>query len=71
MVEDEKRTKGQGLPVRFNPRANMWRRASSKKSVPQLVAATPTKEEKMFLWPNAFSELNTTPVIAEGVEVTA
>lgn len=24
--------------------------------VPRLVAATPSKEEKMFLWPEAFSE---------------
>lgn len=23
-----------------------------------LVAATPSKEEKMFLWPNAFSDYN-------------
>ncbi|KAL3422976.1 2,3-diketo-5-methylthio-1-phosphopentane phosphatase [Phlyctema vagabunda] len=56
MVEDEQKTKGQGLPARFNPRANMWRRMSSKQAVPKLVAATPSKEEKMFLWPEAFSD---------------
>ncbi|RDW71529.1 hypothetical protein BP6252_08092 [Coleophoma cylindrospora] len=56
MVEDQEKTKGQGLPARFNPRANMWRRMSSKKVVPKLVAATPSKEEKMFLWPEAFSD---------------
>jgi len=56
MIEDEKKTGGAGKPVRFNPRANMWRRVSSKNAVPQYIAATPSKEEKMFLWPNAFSE---------------
>jgi 2,3-diketo-5-methylthio-1-phosphopentane phosphatase len=56
MEEDERKTKGRGLPVKFNPRANMWRRVSSQNAVPRLVAATPSKEEKMFLWPNAFSE---------------
>lgn len=68
MIEDEKKTKGQGLPVKFNPRANMWRRVSSKTVVPKLVAATPTKEEKMFLWPNAFSEYKPrNPSISETV----
>ncbi|KAH8595512.1 HAD-like domain-containing protein [Bisporella sp. PMI_857] len=57
MIEDEKKTQGLGKPARFNPRANMWRRVSSKNAVPRLVAATPSKEEKMFLWPEAFSEL--------------
>jgi 2,3-diketo-5-methylthio-1-phosphopentane phosphatase len=56
MVEDEQKTGGAGKPARFNPRANMWRRVSSKTAVPAYVAATPTKEEKMFLWPEAFSE---------------
>jgi hypothetical protein len=54
--EDERKTKGLGKPARFNPRANLWRRVSSQQAVPLLVASTPTKEEKMFLWPNAFSE---------------
>jgi len=56
MEEDERKTGGKGVPIRFNPRANMWRRVSSQNAVPRLVAATPTKEEKMFLWPDAFSE---------------
>ncbi|PSS20637.1 hypothetical protein M430DRAFT_139321 [Amorphotheca resinae ATCC 22711] len=56
MVEDEQKTGGAGKPARFNPRANMWRRVSSKTAVPAYVAATPTKEEKMFLWPEAFSD---------------
>jgi 2,3-diketo-5-methylthio-1-phosphopentane phosphatase len=56
MEEDERKTKGLGKPARFNPRANLWRRVSSQQAVPLLVASTPTKEEKMFLWPNAFSE---------------
>lgn len=54
--EDQRKTKGLGKPARFNPRANMWRRVSSSKAIPKYLAATPSKEEKMFLWPNAFSE---------------
>ncbi|KAK5104340.1 hypothetical protein LTS08_002228 [Lithohypha guttulata] len=54
-VDDEK-TKGRGLPTAFNPRANMWRRASSKASgVPVFSALSPRKEEKAFLWPNVFT----------------
>jgi hypothetical protein len=64
MIEDEWKTKGQGLPVRFNPRANIWRRMSSKHAVPDFVTATPSKEEKMFLWPEAFPEY--TPVDISG-----
>lgn len=56
MIEDEQKTGGAGKPARFNPRANMWRRVSSKTAIPAYVAATPTKEEKMFLWPEAFSD---------------
>ncbi|KAM0721537.1 hypothetical protein Q7P37_002462 [Cladosporium fusiforme] len=52
---DEKKTKGQGLPVNFNPRANMWRRISSKNAVPVIAAATPA-EERMFVWPEHFDE---------------
>lgn len=66
MIEDEKKTKGQGKPARFNPRANLWRRVSSQNAVPLLVAATPSKEEKMFLWPNAFSDYKP-KTIAESV----
>jgi 2,3-diketo-5-methylthio-1-phosphopentane phosphatase len=58
MEEDERKTKGLGKPARFNPRANLWRRVSSQKAVPMYVAATPSKEEKIFLWPQAFSEYN-------------
>ncbi|KAJ5247517.1 Pdp3-interacting factor 1 [Penicillium chermesinum] len=55
--EDQSKTGGVGKPVRYNPRANMWRRISSKEAVPQIMAAaTPSKEEKMFLWPETFSE---------------
>ncbi|KAJ5161594.1 Pdp3-interacting factor 1 [Penicillium capsulatum] len=55
--EDQAKTGGVGKPVRYNPRANMWRRISSKEAVPTLMAAaTPTNEEKMFLWPETFSE---------------
>jgi 2-hydroxy-3-keto-5-methylthiopentenyl-1-phosphate phosphatase len=55
--EDEAATKGEGLPKRFNPRANMWRRVSSQRSVARMVAMTPSREEKMFLWPESFSEM--------------
>jgi 2,3-diketo-5-methylthio-1-phosphopentane phosphatase len=33
MEEDERRTGGKDVPVRFNPRANMWRRVSSKNAI--------------------------------------
>ncbi|KAL2825245.1 2,3-diketo-5-methylthio-1-phosphopentane phosphatase [Aspergillus pseudoustus] len=56
MQEDQDKTGGVGKPARFNPRANMWRRISSRQSVPKFVAATPSKEEKMFLWPESFSQ---------------
>ncbi|KAI0006640.1 2,3-diketo-5-methylthio-1-phosphopentane phosphatase [Xylariaceae sp. FL0662B] len=65
MEEDEKLTGGKGMPARFNPRANLWRRVSSKTAVPRYVVMTPSKEEKMFLWPEAFTELKT-----PGVELT-
>lgn len=55
--EDQKKTGGVGKPVRYNPRANLWRRISSKEAVPTLMAAaTPSNEEKMFLWPETFSD---------------
>jgi 2,3-diketo-5-methylthio-1-phosphopentane phosphatase len=31
--EDEKKTAGRGVPVRYNPRANLWRRVSSQNAV--------------------------------------
>ncbi|RAL15305.1 putative 2,3-diketo-5-methylthio-1-phosphopentane phosphatase [Aspergillus homomorphus CBS 101889] len=60
MKEDQQKTGGVGKPARFNPRANMWRRISSKQAIPQFVAATPSREEKMFLWPESFSEYHPT-----------
>ncbi|KAB8217533.1 HAD-like domain-containing protein [Aspergillus novoparasiticus] len=62
MKEDQEKTGGVGKPARFNPRANMWRRVSSKQAVPKFVAATPSKEEKMFLWPENFSQYQPKPV---------
>lgn len=32
-AEDQNKTGGVGLPVRYNPRANLWRRISSKEAV--------------------------------------
>ncbi|KAK3672681.1 hypothetical protein LTR78_007493 [Recurvomyces mirabilis] len=55
---DDKKTKGQGLPSNFNPRANLWRRASSKTAVPVFAAMTP-RDEKMFVWPETFTEEKT------------
>ncbi|KAF3909514.1 hypothetical protein AA313_de0204209 [Arthrobotrys entomopaga] len=34
--EDQQSTKGIGKPAQYNPRANFWRRTSSKKAVPTL-----------------------------------
>ena len=52
---DDQKTKGKGLPSNFNPRANLWRRASSKTSVPVFAAMTP-QHEKMFIWPEHYTE---------------
>jgi hypothetical protein len=65
--EDRKATGGRGVPKRFNPRADLWRRVSSRNAVPLYVVSTPM-EERVFLWPEVFSELKapatqiTTPV---------
>ncbi|OTB16478.1 hypothetical protein K445DRAFT_316752 [Daldinia sp. EC12] len=61
--EDEQKTGGKGVPLRFNPRANLWRRVSSQNAVPRYVLMSPTKEDKMFLWPDAFSELKKKPEV--------
>jgi 2,3-diketo-5-methylthio-1-phosphopentane phosphatase len=53
---DDAKTHGKGLPSNFNPRANMWRRVSSKAAVPTFNAFTPM-DEKMFLWPEIFTEI--------------
>lgn len=42
---DEAKTQGKGLPSNFNPRANMWRRVSSKAAVPMFNAFTPRDEK--------------------------
>ncbi|KAI9742188.1 MAG: hypothetical protein M1818_004088 [Claussenomyces sp. TS43310] len=67
--EDQEKTGGVGKPARFNPRANLWRRVSSKQAVPRFVAATPSKEEKMFLWPETFSDYkpNASDIISETI----
>ncbi|KIW96872.1 uncharacterized protein Z519_02263 [Cladophialophora bantiana CBS 173.52] len=58
---DEEKTHGQGLPSNFNPRANMWRRVSSRAAVPVFTALSPHKEEKAFLWPDTFTQPATVP----------
>lgn len=57
MAEDAQKTGGKGVPARFNPRANLWRRVSSKNAVPRFAVVSPSREERMFLWPEAFTEL--------------
>ena len=74
---DQEKTKGEGLPAVFNPRANLWRRASSKTSVPMYALMSPKKEEKMFLWPDVFTQVGHKAdaphitSIAEGTEQSA
>ncbi|OCT54903.1 Pdp3-interacting factor 1 [Cladophialophora carrionii] len=58
---DEQKTHGKGLPSNFNPRANMWRRVSSRAAVPIFAALSPAKEEKAFLWPDTFTTPATVP----------
>ena len=51
--DDEEKTRGLGSPNNFNPRANMWRKASSKAAASIFAVLSP-KEEKMFIWPETF-----------------
>ncbi|CAN8106174.1 unnamed protein product [Discula destructiva] len=67
-AEDAQKTGGRGVPVLFNPRANLWRRVSSKSAVPRFAVLSPSREEKMFLWPEVYSELKT-PGIERTVEL--
>jgi 2,3-diketo-5-methylthio-1-phosphopentane phosphatase len=53
---DEEKTGGKGMPANFNPRANMWRRVSSKAAVPLFSAMSPSREEKAFMWPEVFTQ---------------
>ncbi|KAF2103975.1 hypothetical protein NA57DRAFT_50830 [Rhizodiscina lignyota] len=54
---DEEKTKGSGLPANFNPRANLWRRASSRNAVAMFKALTPI-DERMVVWPEIFTQMN-------------
>ncbi|KAM0335855.1 hypothetical protein ACHAQA_000905 [Verticillium albo-atrum] len=45
--EDERKTAGKGMPARFNPRANMWRRVSSRNAVPRLAVLSPGIEKDL------------------------
>ncbi|KIW75643.1 hypothetical protein Z517_10385 [Fonsecaea pedrosoi CBS 271.37] len=69
-VDDEK-THGKGLPSNFNPRANMWRRVSSRAAVPVFAALSPRKEEKAFLWPETFTQPATVPNKEEATAAVA
>lgn len=53
---DEQKTGGQGLPSSFNPKANLWRRASSISMGPVFAAMTP-RDEQSFVWPEHLSEV--------------
>lgn len=68
--EDNEKTAGMGLPAIFNPRANLWRRVSSKQAVPRFAMMSPRREEKMFLWPEVYTELQT-PVAERGSPLAA
>lgn len=57
MKEDDLKTRGLGSPFKFNPRANMWRRASSRNAVSIFHVMSPTKEEKALMWPQQLTEL--------------
>lgn len=60
--EDDRATGGRGLPARFNPRANLWRRLSSNSSVPTLAG---------FARENTGSLLAATPEQAGGSAAAA
>ena len=62
---DEEKTQGQGMPVEFNPRANMWRRLSSRTAIPALAQFTP-KEERIMALPRTLSHLGqeSAPIVA-------
>ncbi|KAF2705890.1 HAD-like protein [Pleomassaria siparia CBS 279.74] len=65
---DDEKTQGKGLPANFNPRANMWRRVSSKAAVPLFAAMTPSKEAAASIWPT-ISTTRKTPL--EGMPMEA
>lgn len=50
MRDDQQTQKRTGKAKYHNPRANFWRRLSSKQLVPMVVAKTPV-EERMYYWP--------------------
>lgn len=50
MAEDTHSKKSTGKAKYHNPRANFWRRMSSKQMVPMVIARTPV-EERMYYWP--------------------
>lgn len=54
MREDQQNKRRTGKAKYHNPRANFWRRLSSKQMLPQIVAKTPV-EERMYYWPETFS----------------
>jgi 2,3-diketo-5-methylthio-1-phosphopentane phosphatase len=54
MREDQNITHGYGKPVKYNPRGNFWRKAIKPKNLPRFVKNA-SKEDRLHLWPNAFS----------------
>jgi 2-hydroxy-3-keto-5-methylthiopentenyl-1-phosphate phosphatase len=57
---DEQVTGGKGVPVVRNPRADFWRRVSSKTAVPKAVLAQTPTAEKAMLWPERFGGVDET-----------
>jgi hypothetical protein len=49
MSEDRKKTAGKGKPVRYNPRANFWRKAVKQKNV-SLTLLYPVRRGSVHLW---------------------
>jgi hypothetical protein len=54
MIDDEKKTGGAGKPVRFNPRANLWRRVSSKNAISCLYCVHGNTDADIFTGPTVY-----------------
>ncbi|KAF1957767.1 hypothetical protein CC80DRAFT_515287 [Byssothecium circinans] len=70
IAKDEEKTKGKGMPANSNPRANLWRRASSKAALPVFAMMSP-KTAKVIEWPNIVGKLSTPLELPEGAAVAA
>ncbi|BFZ61648.1 hypothetical protein YB2330_002721 [Saitoella coloradoensis] len=72
LIEDQRSIEEVGTPKYFNPRANFWRRASSKKSLPAWISAagrTPREERGPF-WDEYVNTANAPKAAVMSGEVT-